>query len=78
MYLECRCCDVSLEEWHNLMKGFRGCSYKNLVKKIEKELPQLYHTLQLHLRNPYDHQSGATRTHYVLVHSAIEYFIRRK
>ena len=46
-------------------------------RTIKKELPKLYATLSLDAYNPWCGQCQQTRTHYILVHSAIEYFIRK-
>ena len=54
------------------------CSYRLLVARIKRELPELYHTLALQFYNPYAEQCRQTPTHYILVHSAIEYFIRKQ
>lgn len=77
MYYETDCTATSIDEWNRFMKGARKCSYKKLVKKIKDEIPELYHALCLNLPNPYDEQCKQTKTHYILVHSAIEYFIRK-
>jgi hypothetical protein len=77
MYLEFTCADVSADKWDELMRGARKCSYKRLVKKVKKELPMLYNELLLDVYNPYENDCKQTKTHYVLVHSAIEYFIRK-
>ena len=60
-----------------LTKEARPVSYTRLVEGIKKELPSLYDGLLLNLRNPYAEQCRQTPTHYILVHSAIEYFIRK-
>ena len=71
---ECCCADVTERRWEQLMKGHKPCSYKRLVSLIQRDCPSMYNTLQLYLGNPYSGQCCKTRTHYVLVHSAIEYF----
>ena len=77
MYLECTCGDVTEEKWNELYKGARPINYKWLVNKIKKELPKLYEELALNLFNPWWEESSSTKTHYILVHSAIDYFIRK-
>ena len=57
------------------MKGARKASYERLVSRIRKELPDLYSELSLQFPNPYADQCRQTKTHYILVHSAIEFFI---
>ena len=77
MYLECTCETISLSKWERLMQGARKASYKNLVRLIKKEIPELYSSLSLDLYNPWENDCKQTKTHYILVHSAIEYFIKK-
>ena len=77
MYLEYTCCDVSPQKLERLMKGKRRTNYRELKKRIKEELPELYAELALNLYNPWSSECGETDTHYILVHSAIEYFIRK-
>ena len=77
MYLEYTCETISLSKWERLMQGARKASYKNLVRLIKKEIPELYSSLSLDLYNPWENDCQQTKTHYILVHSAIEYFIRK-
>ena len=77
MYLETDCTSIDIERWNELMKGARKASYPRLVRRIKRELPKLYATLSLDAYNPWCGQCQQTRTHYILVHSAIEYFIRK-
>ena len=60
------------------MKGIRPVNYKWLVRKIKKHLPQLYEDLCLDYYNPYENKCGVNQDYYVLVHSAIEYFIKNE
>lgn len=69
------CSTFSADECERLMRGARRVSYKRLVAKIKKHLPRLYDDLALQYPNPYEDQCSQTKTHYILVHSAIEYFI---
>ena len=75
MRYECCCEDVTFDKWKQLMKGARKCSYKRLVKKIKENIPELYNQLILDIPNPYAESCKQTKTHYILVHSMIEYFI---
>jgi hypothetical protein len=77
MYLECTCEQISADKWAELMKGGKPINYKWLVNKIKRELPELYVSLALEYPNPYKDECLVTKTHYILVHSAIEYFIRK-
>ena len=77
MYYETNCACISIDEWNALMKGARKCSYQRLVTRIKKEIPDLYRDLCLEFYNPFEEQCKQTKTHYILVHSAVEYFIRK-
>jgi len=77
MYLECTCEKISADKWEELMKGGKPINYKWLVNKIKRELPYLYNELSLQYYNPWENDCKQTKTHYILVHSAIEYFIRK-
>ena len=77
MYLECTCPDVTEEQWERLMNNAKRMSYRKLVSLVKKQLPDLYYALRLNYPNPYSTQCWQTDTHYILVHSAIEYFIRK-
>ncbi len=59
------------------MKGAKRMSYKRLVSRVKREMPELYGALALNLCNPWADQCKQTKTHYILVHSAIEYFIHK-
>ena len=78
MVYETNCTEITQDKWCELMKYGRKCSYRLLVARIKRELPELYHTLTLQFYNPYAEQCRQTPTHYILVHSAIEYFIRKQ
>jgi hypothetical protein len=77
MFLECTCADITQARWDELMKGAKPCSYKRLVSRIKKQMPELYKALDLHLLNPWHEQAAATKTHWILVWSATEYFIKK-
>lgn len=77
MRYECCCSDITFDQWKVLMCGARKCSYKRLISKIKREIPSLYEQLMLDVPNPYAEQCRQTDTHYILVHSMIEYFIRK-
>ena len=77
MVLECTCVTISNEKWKLLMKGSKPINYKWLVNKIKRELPSLYNDLRLNIYNPYGEQSRVTKTHYILVHSMVEFFIKK-
>lgn len=75
MYLYATCANIQLSEWNALMKKAKKFSYKKLCKLIQEEIPELYNDLALQFPNPYDYKTMQTETHYILVHSAVEYFI---
>ena len=75
MELQCTCQDITKQEWDNLMKGHRPMSYTWLKKRIKRSLPHLYDELMLDYYNPYESATYRTKTHYILTHSSIEYFI---
>lgn len=77
MYLQADCSTVTHDQWKALMKGAKPINYEWLRKKIKIHLPQLYNELCLDYPNPFGEQSKVTKTHYILVCSAIEYFIRK-
>jgi len=77
MYLDATCESLPSSKWEALMKGAKRMSYKRLVSCIKREMPELYGALALNLRNPWADQCRQTATHYILVHSAIEYFIHK-
>ena len=78
MVYETNCTEITQDKWRELMKYGRKCSYRLLTARIKRELPELYHALALQFYNPYAEQCRQTPTHYILVHSAIEYFIRKQ
>lgn len=59
------------------MKGAKPMSYNWLKRKIKKHIPDLYENLSLDYYNPWENEVCRTKTHYILVHSAIEYFIHK-
>lgn len=58
-------------------EGARRVSYRMLVSRVKSEIPELYRALALNLYNPWADQCRQTATHFILVHSAIEYFIHK-
>lgn len=77
MYLECTCAYIAEKQWERLMHNAKRMSYKKLLSLVKNNLPDLYYGLGLNYPNPYSTQCKQTDTHYILVHSAIEYFIRK-
>ena len=60
-------------------KDFSIITYMGFIELYlaSKELPELYSALTLNFYNPWCDQCKQTRTHFILVHSAIEYFIKK-
>ena len=77
MELECTCIGIGIERWNRLMEGNKPLNYEWLRRKVKKHLPELYDSLGLDYYNPYENQTRVTKTHYILVHSSIEYFISK-
>lgn len=77
MYLEYTCATISPQKAERLMKGARRTNYRDLVKKIREELPELYAELALNFYNPWSGECRETDKYYILVHSDIEYFINK-
>lgn len=78
MEYESNCTNITIDEWDQKMKGARKISYDWLVRRIKKHLPWLYEALALNLYNPWENDCCSTKEYYILVHSGIEYFIRKK
>lgn len=78
MKLDCTCPEITQDEWERKMKGSRPLNYKWLLRRIKKHLPKLYEELCLDFPNPYENQCKVNKKYYILVHSAIEYFILKK
>ena len=75
MYLDCTCTEINIDKWNELIKGARPMSYEWLRRREKKHLPELYNSLCMDYYNPWESYTRRTKTHYILVHSAIEYFI---
>lgn len=75
MFLECTCADINQTKWEKLMEGATRADKRKLNALIKKKMPELYGALALNLYNPYHYYK--TAKHWVLIHSAIEYFIKK-
>ncbi len=73
---ETNCTHTSTFEWKRLMKNATVANKRIVNQLVKKHLPYVYDSLLLHLYNPY--QYFKTKTHLILVHSPIEYFLRYK
>ena len=65
MVYETNCTEITQNKWSELMKYGRKCSYRLLVARIKRELPELYHALALQFYNPYAEQQADTCTLYI-------------
>jgi hypothetical protein len=77
IFLECTCEGVSLQKWNSLMKEAVKANGSKIRQLIKEQIPSLYHALALNFYNPYEANCKRTKTHYIYVHSSIEYFLRR-
>ena len=71
------CTGIDLDEFERLMHNMKQCSYNTLIKLIKRDEPDFYRDLSLDLLNPWAEQCGQTRTHFIFVHSGIEYFFKK-
>lgn len=76
--LECDCTQISKRKWDKLMERSVKANGSQIRKLIKKFLPELYESLALDFYNPYESNSARTKTHYIYVHSGIEYFIKKQ
>jgi len=81
---ECNCTSISIANWDKLMEGaLRADKYKT-NRLVKEHLPYLFKSLGLDQKslkdlnryNPYNYYK--TKTHLILVHSNIEYFLKIK
>ena len=73
LWLEATCSGINLAQWNKWMDGATRADHRRIDSLVRKHLPDLYESLGLNLRNPYNYFK--TLTHLILVHSAIEYFL---
>lgn len=74
LYFQTDCTCISTWEWDALMEGHVRANKKKIDVLVKKFLPGLYDFLALEFPNPYKYYR--TKTHLVLVHSSIEYFLK--
>ena len=72
----CNCTEITSNRWIELMEGAKKANGSKIKGMIKKQFPELYHGLCLDFPNPYEQNSKRTKTHYIYVHSAIEYFFK--
>ena len=73
LWLEATCSGINLAQWERWMAGATRADKRQIDSLVRRHLPDLYESLSLNLRNPYNYFK--TRRHLILVHSAIEYFL---
>jgi hypothetical protein len=73
IYLECTCENIRINKWDKLMEGATRANHKTINRLVKEHLPDLYNSLALEYYNPYNYFK--TKTHLILVHSSIEYFL---
>jgi len=71
---ECSCVNIPMWKWEDLMEGAVRANKRVINALVKEVLPDLYESLALNFPNPYNY--FRTKTHLILVHSSVEYFIR--
>ena len=74
--LDTSCPLITIDKWDELMKGSVRADKRKIDKLVKEHLPELFEDLCLNFCNPYNYFK--TDKHLILVHSAIEYFLRYK
>jgi hypothetical protein len=74
LWLENACSGIGLKQWEEQMNGSVRADKRRINALVRRHLPEMYQDLALNLYNPYRYFK--TRSHLILVHSAIEYFLR--
>ena len=76
LYLECTCYDIRYRKWESLMKNHTRADYRKINKLVKIHLPDLFYNLGLDLCPNTFYHYHKTKTHLILVHSGIEYFLK--
>lgn len=74
--LETTCAGISIDKYDELYTGAKKANGKKIRMLIKKHLPELYNDLCLNLYNPFEKQSVRTKTHFIYLHSATDYFLK--
>ena len=74
LWLEATCSGIGLAQWNRWMARATRANHRQIDSLVRKHLPDLYEDLRLDLRNPYFYHK--TKCHLILVHSAMDYFLR--
>ena len=73
---EATCTGITIDEWNELMKGSVKANGSKIRQMIKTQLPDIWRAISYGY-NPYEHQCRKTKTHYIYVWSAVEFFLRR-
>jgi len=76
LLLECNCSQITEQQHNKLYENSKKANGKQIRNLIKKYLPELYKELALHLHNPFEKQSVRTKTHFIYLHSATDYFLK--
>jgi len=71
---EANCTCVSPCKIDYLMNGATPANKRWIDKLVKEHLPDLFDDLAIQYHNPYRYYK--TKTHFILVHSGIEYFLK--
>jgi hypothetical protein len=71
---ETSCVGITQERWDELMKDSKRANKREVNKLVKDKIPSLYDGIQLKYFNPYNYFK--TKTHLILVHSAVEHFLK--
>ncbi len=72
----CNCTSITNRKWKHLMEKSVKANGSKIRALIKKHEPSLYYSLALQFPNPYESKSVRTKTHFIYVHSGIEYFFK--
>lgn len=68
------CFCISKFKWMQLMKGAKRADHKAVDRLVKRFEPSIYKMLALNFYNPYRYYR--TENHFIVVHSATEYFFK--
>lgn len=74
--LQDTCQGISMNKFNKYMENSVKANGLKIRKLIKLHLPDLFKELSLEFYNPYECQSKRTKTHFIYVHSSIEYFLK--
>ena len=82
LVLECTCTEIRVSKWDRLMEGATRADVYKVNRFVKEFLPDLFNSLGFNDKplkdllwyNPYSYYK--TKTHLILVHSSIEYFLK--